>query len=316
MGDRHAARLGDDLGEQRRLVEAPRPLPAPMQRHRHDGVGLGEELAAGIRHPAAHGGREVEPVAVFEGVHELARDVVVAHRRAGAPVGRRIGDRLHRQHAGAGIERERDAEPLAIGRRDERELRPAGRAQALAADRLAAGRAELRQRHVDGKPEGRAQARRQAGRSGPVERRWRGPRAWNERYRSCARASTFPGWRKRQNAVMSQSPIIFDRNLLRARRRRAAALGPATFLIDRVAEDFSDRLATVLRRFELAVDLGTPTDAVRRALRRERQGRQDHHHAADGTSRPTRRRCRSATARSISSSPRSRCSSSTICRAR
>jgi SAM-dependent methyltransferase len=65
---------------------------------------------------------------------------------------------------------------------------------------------------------------------------------------------------------MSQSPIIFDRNLLRARRRRAAALGPATFLIDRVAEDFSDRLATVLRRFELAVDLGTPTDAVRRAL--------------------------------------------------
>src|SRR5205823_5533036 len=48
--------------------------------------------------------------------------------------------------------------------------------------------------------------------------------------------------------------------------RRAAALGPATFLIDRVAEDFSDRLATVLRRFELAVDLGTPTDAVRRTL--------------------------------------------------
>ena len=65
---------------------------------------------------------------------------------------------------------------------------------------------------------------------------------------------------------MSQSPIIFDRTLLRARRRRAAALGPATFLIDRVAEDFSDRLATVLRHFDLAVDLGTPTDAVRRAL--------------------------------------------------
>src|SRR5205809_7178211 len=65
---------------------------------------------------------------------------------------------------------------------------------------------------------------------------------------------------------MAESPIVFDRNLLRARRRRAAALGPATFLIDRVAEDFSDRLATVLRRFELAVDLGTPTDAVRRAL--------------------------------------------------
>jgi SAM-dependent methyltransferase len=47
---------------------------------------------------------------------------------------------------------------------------------------------------------------------------------------------------------------------------RAAALGPSTFLIERVAEDLSDRLATVLRRFECALDLGTPTDAVRRAL--------------------------------------------------
>jgi len=60
--------------------------------------------------------------------------------------------------------------------------------------------------------------------------------------------------------------VIFDRRLLRARRARAAALGPSTFLIERVAEDLSDRLATVVRRFECAVDLGTPTDAVRRVL--------------------------------------------------
>ena len=65
---------------------------------------------------------------------------------------------------------------------------------------------------------------------------------------------------------MPQHPIIFDRVLLRARRRRATALGAATFLVDRVAEDFADRLATVLRRFAYALDLGTPTDAVRRAL--------------------------------------------------
>jgi len=65
---------------------------------------------------------------------------------------------------------------------------------------------------------------------------------------------------------MPQHPIIFDRALLRARRRRAAALGAATFLVDRVAEDFADRLATVLRRFAYALDLGTPMDAVRRAL--------------------------------------------------
>src|SRR3954454_8467386 len=65
---------------------------------------------------------------------------------------------------------------------------------------------------------------------------------------------------------MSSSPVIFERQLLRARRRRAAALGPSTFLLERVAEDFADRLATVLRRFERAVDLGTPTDVVRRVL--------------------------------------------------
>lgn len=65
---------------------------------------------------------------------------------------------------------------------------------------------------------------------------------------------------------MNQSPTIFDRPLLRARRRRAAALGPVSFLLDRVAGDFVERLQTVLRRFERVVDLGTPTDALRRAL--------------------------------------------------
>ena len=64
------------------------------------------------------------------------------------------------------------------------------------------------------------------------------------------------------------SPLIFDRNLVRARRRRAAAMGPATFLLDRVAADLADRLAAVLRRFDLALDLGTPGEAVRAALAR------------------------------------------------
>jgi SAM-dependent methyltransferase len=65
---------------------------------------------------------------------------------------------------------------------------------------------------------------------------------------------------------MSAPTRLFDRSLIEARRRRARRIGPATFLIDRVAEDFADRLAAVLRRFERAVDLGTPTPAVRSAL--------------------------------------------------
>lgn len=61
-------------------------------------------------------------------------------------------------------------------------------------------------------------------------------------------------------------PAIFDRKLLRARQRRAYALGAETFLIDRVAGELGERLGAVLRQFHWAVDLGTPTDAVRRVL--------------------------------------------------
>jgi SAM-dependent methyltransferase len=65
---------------------------------------------------------------------------------------------------------------------------------------------------------------------------------------------------------MPESPLIFDRALIRRRRRRASALGAATFLLDRAAAELGDRLAAVLRRFEIAVDLGTPGTAVREVL--------------------------------------------------
>src|SRR5262249_37113112 len=72
--------------------------------------------------------------------------------------------------------------------------------------------------------------------------------------------------RHEMDAMSSPHPLIFDRGLLAARRRRAAALGPAAFLLERVATELAERLGAVLRRFERAVDLGTPTGAVRRAL--------------------------------------------------
>ena len=65
---------------------------------------------------------------------------------------------------------------------------------------------------------------------------------------------------------MMPHPVIFDRRLLRVRLARAAAIGPVTFLLDRVADDIAERLSAVLRSFDIAVDLGTPTDAVRRAI--------------------------------------------------
>jgi SAM-dependent methyltransferase len=66
---------------------------------------------------------------------------------------------------------------------------------------------------------------------------------------------------------MASAPNVFDRAAVRRNLRRAEQLGPATFLIDRAAEDLGERLSAVLRRFERAVDLASPTEAVRSRLR-------------------------------------------------
>jgi len=67
---------------------------------------------------------------------------------------------------------------------------------------------------------------------------------------------------------MTAAPIIFDRSLQRRRRRRAATSDATTFPLDRVAAELADRLTVVLRRFDVVLDLGTPGEAVRAALRR------------------------------------------------
>lgn len=66
------------------------------------------------------------------------------------------------------------------------------------------------------------------------------------------------------------APQIFERALLRARLSRAARLeeGPASFLLDRAADDLADRLGAVLRQFGTAADLGTPGPQATLALHR------------------------------------------------
>ena len=62
------------------------------------------------------------------------------------------------------------------------------------------------------------------------------------------------------------APNLFDRALLRTRQARALRVGPATFLLDRVAEDIEERLHAVLREFKSAADIGTAGDQVRNVL--------------------------------------------------
>ena len=53
-------------------------------------------------------------------------------------------------------------------------------------------------------------------------------------------------------------PQVIDRAALRVRQARAQRLGPATFLLDRVALDMQERLQAVLRDFKDVADVWTP----------------------------------------------------------
>ncbi len=58
-------------------------------------------------------------------------------------------------------------------------------------------------------------------------------------------------------------PALFDRALLAQRQERARKLGPVAFLLDRVAEDFGDRLQAVTRNFADVADVATPVELWR-----------------------------------------------------
>ena len=151
---RNAALLLDRASERAGLVVAPAPAAPPMQRHRNQHIGLGEQFLAGPRHPAAHCGGEIGAVLVFQRMHQRSRHVVVTHRGAGARIGRRIGDGFHREQVRAGIVDKGNAEPRAKRRRDERQFGPASGADADARDRFAAGDAKRRQCDVEREPGG------------------------------------------------------------------------------------------------------------------------------------------------------------------
>ena len=136
-----------------------------------------------------------------------------------------------------------------------------------------------------------------------------------------------PRPRLRRDRVVTSDHDIFDRALLVRRRDRVAADAAAhEFLLARVADDSVERLAAIQRRFPVALDLGAYHGLVGRRLRQvpgvemvieaeaaAAPARAVRRPRACG---PTRRRCPSATSRSISSCRACRCTSSTTCRAR
>ncbi|GBU17914.1 MULTISPECIES: methyltransferase domain-containing protein [Methylobacterium] len=66
---------------------------------------------------------------------------------------------------------------------------------------------------------------------------------------------------------MDRPAPLFDARLARARLSRARRAGYADFLLRHAVEDMEERLSPVLRRFPLALDLGTPTPLAAERLR-------------------------------------------------
>lgn len=65
----------------------------------------------------------------------------------------------------------------------------------------------------------------------------------------------------------STIPDVFDRHLLHRRRERAAAtLDAHSFLLERVADDFVERLSAIRRRFSSGIDLGAHQGLLGRRL--------------------------------------------------
>jgi SAM-dependent methyltransferase len=74
-----------------------------------------------------------------------------------------------------------------------------------------------------------------------------------------------PGMAESREATAA--PHLFDRALLRVRQNRARCAKPATFLLDRVAEDMEERLHAVTRHFADAADIWTPGEILRKPMR-------------------------------------------------
>ncbi|MDE2601463.1 MAG: methyltransferase domain-containing protein [Bradyrhizobium sp.] len=70
-----------------------------------------------------------------------------------------------------------------------------------------------------------------------------------------------------ESSEPTAAPLLFDRALLLARQARARKLGAVTFLLDRVAGDFEERLRAVLRDFSDAADVWTPGELLREPMR-------------------------------------------------
>jgi hypothetical protein len=95
--DGNAGEPADRQGQHGRLVEASPPQPRGVVRHRHDEIGVGEQLGPRLVEPAGEQGQSLMPIAIFEALDKLAHGVRIARRCPRAVVDWRRGDCRRRQ---------------------------------------------------------------------------------------------------------------------------------------------------------------------------------------------------------------------------
>jgi hypothetical protein len=140
----------DRLRQHGRLVEAPPHQPQPVQRHRRNQIGVGDQLGAGARQPSPEGWCAMGAVAMFEADHQTAAQIVIVQHRP-RPVEQGLGANAGPAHRiSAGVERVGHAANRALRRGYEFGVDPAFRTQAARCrDQGIAGEALGRQHGID-----------------------------------------------------------------------------------------------------------------------------------------------------------------------
>jgi SAM-dependent methyltransferase len=87
------------------------------------------------------------------------------------------------------------------------------------------------------------------------------------RYRGGLPETRRPAYQPCMAPNPNTAPKLFDRALLLMRQSRALRFGPATFLLDRVADDMEERLHAVLRDFADVAEIWTPGEVLRKPSR-------------------------------------------------
>jgi SAM-dependent methyltransferase len=239
-------------GQQQGLIVAPEAQPAGMQRHRHEDRLPGPKIPSRRRHQPGAEPRQFRPVTIFEPANQRPGNLAIAHRRAGAPEGRGIGQGLGRARFGTHIGIEGNAQNRTERRRDLAEADKAFRAEAVAAHewRLA-GNAGRRIELIEHEAA-------QAGEALPQARTRSLLFDFPDTHVHKGDIALRPAPAKAPS--MTTPPRLFDD--VQIARNLARRKGTDNFVRDLVLEDLVDRLSAYRRDFTRAVLIGPDAETL------------------------------------------------------